>query len=402
MTCRGPSDLIEEIVSRIEGARVFRNKDILRPDYVPEFLPHREAQIRKVASILAQGLKGYKPSNIFIYGLTGTGKTAVTKYVLMRLRRKAQERGAPFTYSYVNCRQSSTPYRVMADIAESLGVRVPFTGLSTAEVYRRIVSRLNKMDAIVVTVLDEVDFLVRRHGDDLLYKLTRINEELKSSSVSLVGITNDVKFVESLDPRVKSSLGEEEIVFPPYNAEQLEDILKDRAKEAFNPGVLEEGVISLCAAYAAREHGDARRALDLLRVAGEIAERRGDSKVTVMHVKQARIEIERDRVTEVIRSLPLHGKLVLKAVYELAGRNGLTTTGEVYATYRHYCHRMGIEEVTQRRVTDILNELDMLGLITARVVSRGRYGKTKVIRINVDLDTLAKALGEDDIIGPGL
>ena len=126
---------------------------------------------------------------------------------------------------------------------------------------------------LMIVVLDEIDFLVKKHGDELLYRLTRANEELSSSKISVIGITNDLKFVDNLDPRVRSSLGEVELVFPPYNASQLEDILNDRARIAFRPGVIRSGVISLCAALAAREHGDARRALDLLRVAGEIAER---------------------------------------------------------------------------------------------------------------------------------
>ncbi len=395
-------DVLEDIFSRVTGARIFKNRDILRPDYVPDTLPHRDDQIRALGSILAQALKGTKPNNVFIYGLTGTGKTAVTKYVLKRLAEKAGELGVPFMYAYVNCRQSDTAYRVLADIAESLGLRIPFTGLSTAEVYRRIVRALNSRRLLFTIVLDEIDFLEKGKGENLLYKLTRINEELAGTQVSLIGITNDVKFVENLEPRVKSSLGEEELVFPPYNALQLEDILMERAKEAFYPGVLEEGVISYCAALAAKEHGDARRALDLLRVAGEIAEREGAEKVTINHVQRARIEIERDRVEEVVKTLPLHAKMVLAAVYILTAPNRNATTGEIYSTYKTLCRAAGLEEVTQRRVSDILNELDMLGIINARVVSRGRYGKTKIVKLSADPDAVVRALKEDYRVGPAL
>ncbi len=388
---------MREIFEKMEKAKIFRDRDFLRPDYIPERLPHREEEIKRLGSILAQVLKGSKPNNVFIYGLTGTGKTAVTRYVLKRLeehlRSKMLYHG--FKYVYINCRRRDTPYRVLADIAEGLGVRIPFTGLSTAEVYRRIVNKLDLWRGILLVVLDEVDFLVRRHGDDVLYKLTRINEELSYASVSLIGITNDIKFVENLDPRVKSSLGEEELVFPPYNAEQLRDILRERAEKAFYPRVLDEGVIDLCAAYAAREHGDARRALDLLRVAGEVAERVGDTRVTIEHVKRARIELERDRVSEIVRTLPLHSKLVLASILKLSTNKGLTTTGEVYNLYRFVCRRLGLEEVTQRRVSDIINELDMLGIINARVVSRGRYGKTRIIKLGVDKETLTEVLKED-------
>jgi len=390
---------VEDIFERAIKSPIFKRREVLLPDYVPDYLPHRDAEIVRLARILAPALRGERPNNVFIFGLTGTGKTAVTRYVLRRLESKALEVGSRVHSVYVNVRHRETPYRVLADIAEAIGLKVPFTGLSTGEVYGRIVKWLRKKTGVYVVVLDEIDFLVKRHGDDLLYKLTRINELLGSSRVSIIGITNSVRFVESLDPRVRSSLGEEEIVFPPYNAEQLKDILSERAAEAFNPGVLDDDVIPLCAALAAREHGDARRALDLLRVAGEIAERQGDSVVRARHVHAARMEIERDRVAEVVRTLPLHAKLVLAAVIAATGGGRLqATTGEVYDYYRRLVSIVGVEEVTFRRVSGIIGELDMLGLITARVTSRGRYGKTRVIELAADPGALVEALEEDPAI----
>lgn len=393
-------DYVRDIFESALKSRVFRSREKLLPDYVPGFLPHREGEIRRVASILAPALRGEKPSNMFIYGLTGTGKTAVVRYVLSRLEASARESGSRVKGVYVNVRYRDTPYRVIADIGEAVGVRIPFTGLSVGEVFGRIVKRVSDQGYIYIVVLDEIDFLVKRRGDDVLYKLTRINSELSSSRISLVGITNSVDLIESLDPRVKSSLGEVELVFPPYNAEQLRDILESRAREAFNPGVLEEEVIPLCAALAAREHGDARRALDLLRVAGEIAERLGDGKVTRDHVMRAREEIERDRVADVVRTLPLHSKLVLASIIAVTGGGrGYATTGEVYERYKGLTAKLGIETVTLRRVSGIIAELDMLGIISGRVVSRGRYGKTRVIELTAEVNALVKALSEDITMG---
>lgn len=393
-------DYVRDIFDSALRSKIFRSREKLLPDYVPGFLPHREGEIRRVASILAPALRGEKPSNMFIYGLTGTGKTAVVRYVLSRLEASARESGSRVKGVYVNVRYRDTPYRVIADIGEAVGVRIPFTGLSVGEVFGRIVKRISDQGYIYIVVLDEVDFLVKRRGDDVLYKLTRINSELSSSRISLVGITNSVDLIESLDPRVKSSLGEVELVFPPYNAEQLRDILESRAREAFNPGVLEEEVIPLCAALAAREHGDARRALDLLRVAGEIAERLGDGKVTRDHVMRAREEIERDRVADVVRTLPLHSKLVLASIIAVTGGGrGYATTGEVYERYRGLTVKLGIETVTLRRVSGIIAELDMLGIISGRVVSRGRYGKTRVIELTAEVNALVKALSEDITMG---
>lgn len=386
---------LDEIFNRIITSKIFKSREKLRPDYVPEELPHREGEILKLGSILAPVLRGERPSNVLIFGLPGTGKTAVTRYVLSKLVERAQNINLPFSYTYINCRKTDTPYQVLSEVAKAVGVKVPFTGLSTAEVYRRLFRGLEAKTNNLLIVLDEMDNLISRHGDDVLYKLLRINEETVKGKISIIGIANDLRLTEKLDPRVKSSLGEEEIVFPPYDAIQLRDILKNRAKEAFNDGVIEDGVIELCAAFAAKEHGDARRALDLLRVSGEIAEREGSSKVTENHVRIARAEIEKNRVIEVLKTMPLHVKLVFTSIYIAEKLRKIVTTGEVYRVYENLCKVVGVEPLTSRRVSDILNELDMLGVLSAEVVSLGRHGRTKIIKSRVPKTIIVEALSSD-------
>ena len=386
---------MEDVFERVTSSKIFKNRDVLMPDYLPDKLPHREQQIKKVASVLAQALKGYRPNNLFIYGLTGTGKTAVVKLVTKKLEDKARSKGIRLKISFVNTKRDDTAYRILAKLSEDIGLRVPPSGVATAHLYTKFKKFLNKREIVFIAVLDEIDYHVKRYGDDLLYKLTRINEELKHSKMSLIGITNDVNFRSWLDPRVKSSLSEEELVFPPYTATQLEDILKERAKEAFYEGVLEDGVIQLCAAMAAREKGDARKALDLLRVAGELAEREGSPKVKIEHVKMAWEQIEKDRVTEVVESLPLHSKLILLSILKLTKDEKATYTGGVYKLYREYTELLGIETLTLRRVSDLISDLDMLGLIRSEVVSRGRRGMTKMITLESDPNAILRGLTKD-------
>ena len=247
-----------------------------------------------------------------------------------------------------------------------------------------------------VIVLDEVDRLVRRTGDDSLYALTRINSDLVNAKVSIIGISNDLNFLEFLDGRVRSSLGQEELVFSPYNANQLRDILAERARMSFVEGVLDPAVIPLCAAYAAREHGDARRALDLFRVAGEIAEAEGAEKVMPAHVRKAREQIEADQTVEVLQTLPLQSKIVLYTVAVLAQRfSRALQSGEVYDSYRQVCEQLGEHPLTRRRVSDLISELDTLGVLSARIVNRGRYGRTKEIRLEVDPLQVYSAVQDD-------
>ena len=336
-----------------------------------------------------------RPSNVLIYGLTGTGKTVVAKYVVGKLKEKASTLNTKLDYAYVNTRKLDTTYRVIASIAQSIGLRVPHTGLAVSEVYRRYINALDSWGGLHIVILDEVDYYVKREGDDLIYKLVRANEELSKAKIVLVGITNDLNFVENLDPRVRSSMGEVEMVFPPYNAEQLSTILRQRAELAFNPGVIDDGVISYCAALAAREHGDARRALDLLRVSGEIADREGADRITIEHVKKATLEIEEGRIYQSVITLPLHQKILLKKIVELVESRGLTTTGEVYAAYVDSMKKMKYEPLSVRRISEIISQLDMMGLVSTEVVNRGRYGITKAIKIRREVLPMIKEALKD-------
>jgi cell division control protein 6 len=380
-----------------KGPTLIRDRRVLWHSYVPDALPHREEQITQIGAILASGLKGSRPSNIFVYGKPGTGKTAVTRYVLRELTAKFGELQLPFKAVYLNCRNVDTDYRVLARICAELGQKVPFTGLPTDEVNSRLIELLESQDLFTIIVLDEVDRLVLKSGDDTLYKLTRINYELNSSQVSLVGISNDLRFPEYLDSRVLSTLSEEKVVFPPYTALQLQDILRRRSARGLQDGVLEEpGVINLCAALAAREEGDARRALDLFRVAVEIAEREGKNKVTVAEVDSARLSIERDTVLEVLRTLPVQQKLVLYSIYLLERhKHPHPVTGEVQDVYGDLCNELGMDSLTQRRVGDLINDLDAMGVVNAKVVSKGRYGRTKMIRLSVPEKMVAEVLERD-------
>jgi len=374
------------------------NREALGPDYMPGHLPFRDSQTKAVAQILAPILRGSKPSNLLLYGKTGTGKTAVTNYVLSKL--KAEANNPNLVLAYVNTRLADGEYRTLADFAKFLDLKkekqIPLTGLAIGEVIDRISENIKSSKKKVVLVLDEIDYLVKLFGDDILYAFTRSGEKLAPGFLALVGISNDLKFKESLDPRVLSSLSEEELVFPPYTVDELRQILTERARVAFRPLVASPAAINLCAAMAGSEHGDARRAIDLLRIAGEVAEREGLKQIDESCIRTASAKMEVDRVDEAIRSLPVQNKAILAAVSHF---DGGTNTGELYLAYSNLCRRMGIEILTQRRMSGILGDLDLLGLVEASVVSKGRRGRTKKIRLLIGKDTLEKTLSEDPAFG---
>jgi len=473
---------------------IFENKEVLRPSYTPHELPHRTDQINQMATILVSALRGDTPSNILIYGKTGTGKTASAKFVSQELESTSQKYDVPCEVEYINCEVTDTQYRVLAQLAnkfiekneariestietletvrehmastasdsaesasatagdepepepeaaadiiaaaESAGGSahsetelvdkaadfdsihsveaeieslqadldemdpVPMTGWPTDRVYSTFFEAVDYHERVVVIMLDEIDKLVEKSGDDTLYNLSRMNSELTNSRISIMGISNDLKFTDFLDPRVKSSLGEEEIVFPPYDATQLRDILQHRADVAFKSEALTSDVIPLCAAFAAQEHGDARRALDLLRTAGELAERSQSDSIEETHVRQAQDKIELDRVVEVVRTLPTQSKIVLFSII-LLEKNGVhnINTGEVFNIYKRLCEEIDADVLTQRRVTDLISELDMLGIVNAVVVSKGRYGRTKEMNLSVPIDETEAVLLSDSRLG---
>jgi cell division control protein 6 len=387
----------------IKSKTIFKgDREILRPSYIPDLLPHREEQINQLASILVTALEGQRPSNVLLFGKTGTGKTASIKYIGKEIER-ANSNLNKVNFIYMNCEIIDTQYGVLQNIGNKFIAdfeeRIPFTGWSTERVYNILREKIDEERRVIVIALDEIDKLVSKSGDDVLYHLCRINDDLKNAKVSVIGISNDLRFMEFLDPRVRSSLSEEKMVFPPYNAEQLKDILEQRCRIAFEAGVLEPPVIPLCSALAAQEHGDARRALDLLRVAAELAERNHMPVVTESDVIKAKNKIELDCVTEAIRTLPLQSKLVLMGVLlsDEKGDNKLTT-GDLYETYKELCQCTSMAILTQRRITDLISELDMLGIIHARVKSFGRGGRTKEIEPSVPVMEARRILEEDEIL----
>ena len=370
--------------------------------FEPSNLPHREPEVEALVRNLVDALNGHIPSNMLLYGVPGSGKTVVTRFVLSQLLEKGKQMGQSVQTYEINCRNVDTKYRVVQTLASQLKQRgdypIPFTGWPTDRVLETLIERMDRVGGVHILVLDEIDNLVARAGSDLLYSLTNLNTILKNARCCIIGISNDLNFTQELDPRVSSRLSQEDVVFHPYGAQEIEDILQERVRMGLKNDSLEGGVIPLCSALAAQEHGDARRALDLLRISVQKAEQRSQTKVDPKHVRLAQSQLEHDQVTPVLKTLPLHQKLVLFCII-INEENGLRNicTGEIFRTYSQACMKISIEPLTPRRISSLLNELDTLGLIMARNVSKGRGGRSKQVNsaIPKTIDSI-KILSQND------
>jgi cell division control protein 6 len=351
---------------------IFANKEILEINHLPDEgrIVGRDEEISQLASAVNPAIFGQSPSNILIYGKTGTGKSLCAKYVSKQLIQTADEEGVHAEFAYVDCAQDSTETQAVQTIADSLNdraitdIKIPDKGISTATYYKRLWRILDTRHDVALVILDEIDKL---DDDDILMQLSRAGEagKIKECKIGVIGISNKIKYKDRMDERVKSSLCEREFVFPPYDATQLREIMQARS-DAFRENVLQESVIPRAAALAAREHGDARKAIDILRYAGEIAQSTGADTVREEFIIQARERAETDRFRELIRGSTPHSRYALQALTILSldepDMEGFRTT-RIFDVYKEICRQEGAEPLSLRRVRDLLKEHAFLDII---------------------------------------
>jgi cell division control protein 6 len=399
---------------------IFRNKDALGESYQPDQIEERDEEIEEYMDALQPVVDGWEPNNIFLYGNTGVGKTAVTEYLLDRLQDDvADYDDVDLSVISLNCKTLNSSYQVAVELVNQLrpdGGEISSTGYPQQTVFKKLYKELEMVGGTILIVLDEVDSIGDR--DELLYELprARANNKLDSTKVGVIGISNDFKFREQLDPRVQDTLCERELQFPPYDAPELENILESRAEIAISEGAFEQGVLNFCAALAARDSGSARQALDLLRLAGEIAENREVDLIEREHVEAARSRLEQERVEEGMRELTTHGRLALLAVISKAAKEETPCrTREIYEEYITLCDSSGTDSLAQRSVHNHLSDLRMLGILSAyenRSGSRGNYysyeldvpfmsaieAMSDVLRLDSEIDTIRDIAAMNNII----
>lgn len=357
---------------------IFKKREALLEDWTPNTLVGRDRELNRYHAALQPVIENEPPSNIFLYGKSGVGKTAATRFLLEQLQADAEsDDELSLTTIELNCDRLNTSYQAAVALVNSIrdsGNHISNTGYPEASVYDFLFQDLDDIGGTILIVLDEVDHL---QNDTLLYQLPRArsNGDITNARLGVIGISNDLSYRDELSRKVRSSLCEKEVSFSTYDAKELVKVLEQRKSVAFKQGVVGEGVIQLCAAYGAKDSGDARQALDLLLESGDLAREKTCDKVTESHVKEARERLQSEQVVEGLRNFSWHGKLALWTLMMLEkDKEGPVRTRDVYELYRMQCKKEGDDPVSNRAVRDYLSDLETLGILSSNEVNRGLDG----------------------------
>ncbi len=383
---------IRDMLNDEGEASVFVNRGLVEPDTIidEERIVGRDDQLESVVSFLKPTLQGNRPPNMLLYGPAGTGKSLIIGAVTKQIIELCQSKGEYFGVVDINCQPINTldqaVYELVQTVAKDVGteVGVPETGVSTKRKYRRLYELINEHYDSVIFILDEIDLLVGRRENDepayskLLYQLSRAsNTNEIEGRVSVAALTNDPKFMEDIDGRAESSFNPRDVYFPDYDANQLREILQNR-RDAFRQDALEDDVIPLVAAFAAQSHGDARKAIDLFRGAGDLADERGDEEVTEDHVRDSQEEIDKDRSLKLVEGLTTQKKISLYATAAVAyysNRTGSSVPSPVgFKVYQWVTNDLDADQMTRETYVKYVKELSTYGLISTSRKSRGRGG----------------------------
>jgi cell division control protein 6 len=368
---------------------VFADKDLLRIETVPESdsrIIGRGDQLTALANELGSAIEGQKPNNAFVFGKPGVGKSMCVKFLCRQLVEQGRANGVSIGVAYVDCMQNSSETQVIVSAGDAVNdqsvtdVYFPEGGVSRARLYDRLWSVFDELYDVGVIILDEIDKL--DSPNETLGTLSRAGESEKLSACHLgvVGISNKARFEQRLASEVKSSLTQNELVFPPYNIDELFDILKAR-RDAFNPDALPDDaaaaddIFAKAAKFAAQEYGDAREAIDILRKAGEIAKDDGTDRVEVPHVIRARDKAEEDKLIKIIQTQPLQSQYVLQSVAlstKAADPGEDVKSHSVYGKYEQLTQFDEVNTLSWRRVRDLLDELEDLDVLEQRRKSAGK------------------------------
>jgi archaeal cell division control protein 6 len=392
---------LKRIFGEVEKENLlFAKKTFLDNLTLPSKIIGREMKAKELIRFLLGYKQGLVVPFVSVYGRSGSGKSTVVKFVCENLDEDV-------SYAFVNLRKARTVFGcanlILAELGQPSLKSAQGINIAIEEISNTIEQGLSKKKnntRLFILVLDEFDVLLydkRGKPSDFIYKLLVMEEKLREKGylMCIIAISNNVMSDYEIDDRVRSRIGTSEIFFEPYRPQTVLALLKDRAEKAFSEPVDSE-ILQYCAAYSSEEHGDARRAIDLLRIAAEIAGKRGE-KISKKHIDEAVGQLQKDRISTTLSSASYHLKLAGAA---LARISYLTeevwhSTSTLYDQYRHIMSNNG-KQLTYRRFSELLTELENMGLVISHTSSKGRHGYGTQYKLVVSPEIVGKICGSPE------
>ena len=382
---------------------VIKQESIFTGKYIPSEIVHRDNEIKEISNRMNRPLSGSPAKNTLIQGMGGTGKTLIVRYVAEQLSKQTTD----VQVYYFRLRDYPTEYKAIKKISQEL-TGVDYQGHSSQYIYERVFEHIkHKKNKYTVFIFDEVDAIEKGYAIFLdMFLRYYENFNMWDKEVSVIYISNNTKFPQDLPVGTKSSWScIDKLTFERYKADQLRDILVERAEKGLYEGTYNESVIPLCAAMSAQEHGDARRSIELLGKAAQMAQSEGAKIIKESHVRKAWDQLEYDRPVQQINALPIQGKAITLAIIwdfkkglrEKYKDGTQPTTASVYAEYKEICKHLDILILTQRRVRDILLELSAMELINTYIEYKGRYGNSLHVALSIPHEVVEKVLASDPV-----
>ena len=369
-------------LDRIGAGLIIAHPEMLDFDYVPDELVKREAIQTELASKFTTVGSPDGAARAVITGPVGSGKTVLAKTFCRDLQRHLAGK-REIKIAHVNCRNASTSMRVAQRILHQFDPGHPDRGLSLGELLLSLRKMLRRTSTHLIVVLDEVDHMLRRSGDELLYQLLRIDEDQDGTGTLSLILISQEQVLDVLETAVLSKFGQSNhLRIPAYSVDELQAIARQRAEIALVPGTWDNGILRLLAERAGTS-GDARRVIEYLSSAAERAEFRQDGHteqtITVddLHAVNDALATNTTHHLEVVDDLPAQGMLVLLAMCRRLRNEQSMTMGDVERLYAVVCEEYEQKPKSHTTLWKYVKQIEREEIIATRVAAvPGGRGRT--------------------------
>lgn len=375
---------------------LIKNSRVLDLKYIPKKLIHRDKEQKMLIQYFKPVLvnPGEFSQQVSIIGSVGTGKTAMALKFGEMVKVYTTQKNLNLEYVHVNCRRARSAILTLLEIVRKFNPNIPIRGYSPEEILQKLIEILNRKDLYLIVTLDEIDFVIRKDGPNLLYNLTRITDEeiIMKERISLITIVRDRDFRSMLDDGTQSTLRHNTIFLEPYTESQIRDIITDRTKEAFFEDIVSQEAIDLIADIASKS-GDARYSIELLERAGIYADQKQALRVLPEHVRHANASSDPTLRQEIVNELTEQQKLILLAIAKQLQKThkAYTTIEKVVKTYQKLCREYGLPTRNYIQLRENIQFLQNCDIISIKE----HYGNiTQICLSKVSSDKIEKTISD--------